>query len=398
MNEADKEKTAFIMHKGLYEFNVMPFGLCNAPGTFQRLMNFVLQDFLGKFVAVYLDDIIIYSRTFEQHIDHIQLVFEALRTATLKIKLKKGFFCFPNIAFLGHIVGRNGISPDPTKVEKIKNFPEPTNLKELRGALGLFSYYRKFVKDFSRIAKPLLILLKKDTSFEWTNKQQNAFDYLKKRLMEAPILQYPDFSKSFLIYTDASGTGLGAVLSQLNDERKECVIAYASRSLNKAECNYRITDQECLAVVWAVKHFEQYLGLLPFKVVTDHSALKFLQTADMPSGKRARWIMYLQQFKFEIVHRPGKENKNADALSRIPEVQCFFTGVENQGGEGSSEENFSENAPEINILEQIEPEDDGYEGESEDNAEKGEFFEEEMEQIRKEMKEIEQLKEQREER
>ena len=398
MNEADKEKTAFITHKGLYEFNVMPFGLCNAPGTFQRLMNFVLQDFLGKFVAVYLDDIIIYSRTFEQHIDHIQLVFEALRTATLKIKLKKGFFCFPNIAFLGHIVGRNGISPDPTKVEKIKNFPEPTNLKELREALGLFSYYRKFVKDFSRIAKPLLILLKKDTSFEWTNKQQNAFDYLKKRLMEAPILQYPDFSKPFLIYTDASGTGLGAVLSQLNDEGKECVIAYASRSLNKAECNYGITDQECLAVVWAVKHFEQYLGLLPFKVVTDHSALKFLQTADMPSGKRARWIMYLQQFKFEIVHRPGKENKNADALSRIPEVQCFFIGVENQGGEGSSEENFSENASEINILEQIEPEDDGYEGESEDNAEKGEFFEEEMEQIRKEMKEIEQLKEQREER
>src|SRR5436309_5336506 len=137
-----------------YEFNVMPFGLCNAPGTFQRLMNFVLQDFLGKFVAVYLDDIIIYSRTFEQHIDHIQLVFEALRTATLKIKLKKGFFCFPNIAFLGHIVGRNSISPDPTKVEKIKNFPEPTNLKELRGALGLFSYYRQFVKDDSRIAKP----------------------------------------------------------------------------------------------------------------------------------------------------------------------------------------------------------------------------------------------------
>src|SRR5436190_19763325 len=166
MNEADKEKTAFITHKGLYEFNVMPFGLCNAPGTFQRLMNFVLQDFLGKFVAVYLDDIIIYSRTFEQHIDHIQLIFEALRTATLKIKLKKGFFCFPNIAFLGYIVGRNGISPDPTKVEKIKNFPEPTNLKELREALGLFSYYRKFVKDFSQIAKPLLILLKKDTSFE----------------------------------------------------------------------------------------------------------------------------------------------------------------------------------------------------------------------------------------
>ena len=141
MKEEDKEKTAFITHKGLYEFNVMPFGLCNAPGTFQRLMNYVLQEYLGKFVAVYLDDIIIFSKTFEQHIDHIHLVFEALRTATLKIKLKKGYFCFPNISFLGHIVGRNGISSDPAKVEKIKNFPEPTNLKELREALGLFSYY-----------------------------------------------------------------------------------------------------------------------------------------------------------------------------------------------------------------------------------------------------------------
>src|SRR5215207_10076645 len=184
--------------------------------------------------------------------------------------------------------------------------------------------------------------------------------------------------------------------------KKECVIAYASRSLNKAECNYGITDQECLAVVWAVKHFKQYLGLLPFKVITDHSALKFLQTADMPSGKRARWIMYLQQFTFEIIHRPGKENKNADALSRIPEAQVFFIGVENEGGEVSNEEsffeNFSETVSENDPLEQMEPEDDGYEGESEDNAEKGEFFEEEMKQIQKEIEEIEQLKEQREKR
>src|SRR2546423_7844841 len=150
--------------------------------------------------------------------------------------------------------------------------------------------------------------------------------------MEASILQYPDFKKPFVLYTDAFRTGIGAVLSQMDEEKRERVIAYASRSLNKAETNYGITDQECLAIVWAVKHFEQYLGLLPFKVVTDHSALKFLQTADMLSEKRARWIMYLQQFKFEIVHKLKKENKNADALSRISEVQCFFTGVENQGG------------------------------------------------------------------
>ena len=179
-------------------------------------------------------------------------------------------------------------------------------------------------------------LLKKETPFEWTDKQQRAFDFLKERLMEAPILQYPDFGKQFILYTDASGTGLGAVLSQKDEEKRERVIAYASRSLNKAERNYGITDKECLAVIWAIKHFEQYLGLLPFQVITDHSALKYLQTAKIPSGRRVRWIMYLQQFEFEITHRPGKENKNADALSRTPEIECNFLGVEILGEENDS--------------------------------------------------------------
>ena len=180
--------------------------------------------------------------------------------------------------------------------------------------------------------------------------------------MEAPILEYPDFSKPFMLFTDASKTGLGAVLSQIGNDNKERIIAYASRSLNKAESNYGITDQECLAIVWAIRHFEQYLGLMPFKVITDHSALKFLQTADMPTGKRARWIMYLQQFNFEIVHRPGKENKNADALSRTLEVTCYFIRVENEGGEGSNQKTFSND--------RLEPETNNeYDGDSEDNNE-----------------------------
>jgi hypothetical protein len=166
MSDQDIEKTTFITHQGLYEFLVMPFGLRCAPSTFQRLMNHVLRKFLGKFVAVYLDDIIIFSTSFEQHIDHVNQVFEALRNATLKIKLKKCFFCFPNLTFLGHIVRRNGISSDPEKIEKIKKFPMPRNVKDVRSILGLFSYYRKFVKDFSKIAKPLLALLKKDMPFK----------------------------------------------------------------------------------------------------------------------------------------------------------------------------------------------------------------------------------------
>ena len=359
--EKDKEKTAFITHKGLYEFNVMPFGLKNAPGTFQRLMNYVLQDYIGKFVAVYLDDIIIYSKTFESHADHIKLVFNALRKAILKIKLKKCYFFFPNIAFLGHIVGHNGISVDPAKVEKIKNFPKPADLTDLWAALGLFLYYRKFVKDFAKIAAPMTALLKKETPFQWTEKQQRAFDFLKSRLMEAPILQYPDFTKKFILYTDASGTGLGAVLSQKDDDNRERVIAYASRSLNKAERNYGITDKECLAVIWAIKHFEQYLGLLPFQVITDHSALKYLQTAKVPTGRRARWIMYLQQFDFEITHRPGKDNKNADALSRVPEIECNFLGVEIQ--------REANEAPSTSF--QIITDETDYDGDSESDEEKG---------------------------
>jgi hypothetical protein len=318
MNKEDIEKTAFATPFGLYEFLVMPFGLSYAPGTFQRLMNRVLQDFLGDFIAVYLDDVIIYSKgSFEQHVDHIRQVFTALRKANLKVKLKKCHFILPNIHFLGHVVGRDGIKPDPEKIDKVKNFPTPTNITELRSALGLFSYYRKFIKDFSRIAKPMLTLLKKDEPFNWDNKQQQAFDRLKDMLIKAPILTYPDFDKSFVIYTDASGIGLGAVLSQIK-EGKEHVIAYASRSLNPAEKNYSVTDQECLAVVWSIKHFQHYLGLKPFTIITDHSALKWLKTAKMPKGRRARWIMELQQYTFEVKHRPGKTNQNADALSRNP--------------------------------------------------------------------------------
>jgi hypothetical protein len=180
---------------------------------------------------------------FEQHLDHIKIIFDALRKAILKIKLKKCYFCFPNIQFLGHIVGRNGISVDPSKVEKIKDFPRPNDIKDVRAALGLFSYYRKFVKDFSKIAAPITALLKKETPFQWSDKQQNAFDFLKECLMKAPILQYPNFEKPFILFIDASGTGLGAVLSQRDEENRERVIAYASRSLNKAERNYGITDQ-----------------------------------------------------------------------------------------------------------------------------------------------------------
>src|SRR2546423_2963821 len=215
MNPEDVEKTAFVTPFGLYEFLVMPFGFSYTPATFQRLMNRVLQEFLDDFVAVYLNDVIIFTKgIFEQHIDHLQQVFEALRVTNLKVKLKKCHFCLLNIHFLGHVVGRDGIKPDPEKIEKVKNYPILTNLTELCATLGLFSYYHKFIKDFSRIAKPMNALLKKDISYVWTKKQQTAFDQLRQMLIQASVLSYSDFTKSFIIYTDTSGIGLGAVLSQ----------------------------------------------------------------------------------------------------------------------------------------------------------------------------------------
>ena len=329
MHPRDVEKTAFITPSGLYEFLVMPFGLNNAPGTFQRLMNWVLKDFIGIFVAVYLDDVIIYTKgALELHMDHIQQVFQAFREANLSIKLKKCQFCYPSLAFLGHIVGQGGIQPDPEKIKKIEDFPVPQTVSQLCAALGLFGYYRKFIKDFSRHAKPLTMLLKKDNPFEWTDKQQQAFERLKQRLMKAPILQYPDFNSPFILYTDASKVGLGAVLSQKKNGQ-EYVVAYASRTTNKNEENYPITDLECLAIVWAIRHFHHYLSR-PFTIVTDHSALKWLQTSKLPKGRRARWIMELQQHNFEIKHRAGKHNNNADALSRMysekdeDEQECYM--------------------------------------------------------------------------
>jgi hypothetical protein len=188
-------------------------------------------------------------------------------------------------------VGRNGLKPDPRKIEKVQNLPVPTKVSELRTVLGLFSYYRKFMKGFSTHAKPLYDLLKKDTNFVWEEKQQKAFDFLKEQLTKAPILQYPDFYKPFILLTDASATGLGAVLSQMNDDGTERVIAYASKSLTGAEVNYCPTDLECLAVVWEIRHFNKYLQLQPFKVVTDHSALKYLKNAKLPNAKRPTCTM-----------------------------------------------------------------------------------------------------------
>jgi hypothetical protein len=213
MNPKDREKTAFVIKGGHYEFNVMPFGLCNAPATFQKTMNKVLEEYIDRFVAVFIDDIIVYSNSFEEHCGHLQMLFYKLRKANLALNKEKCEMFKRELRFLGHKINEYGILPDPQKIEKVQEFPVPKNVRQIKGFLGLASYYRKFIKDFSKIAKPLNNLTKKGIEYDWTKECQNAFETLKGKLTQAPILGYPDFDKMFYLFTDASGIGLEAVLA-----------------------------------------------------------------------------------------------------------------------------------------------------------------------------------------
>jgi hypothetical protein len=243
-------------------------------------------------------------------------------------------FCFNEIEFLGYVIGKNGIKTDEKKIEKVKNYPKPTTITELKGFLGLASYYRRFIEDFSKIAKPLNDLMK-GINYEkgikqkeqnkrisitenWKEKQEESFQTLKEKLCTTPILAYSDFEKEFILYTDALGYALGAVLSQIGNDGKERVIYYASKTLTDAERNYSTTELECYAVVWAIEKFHYYLDGKKFKVITDHHALKWLMTNAL-KGRRARWILRLQPYmnSMEIIYKEGKKHKNADALSRI---------------------------------------------------------------------------------
>ncbi len=295
MNESSKEYTAFTTYDGLYQFKVLPFGLCNAPSTFQRLMESVLRGLNWKICLIYIDDIIIFSKSFEEHLAHIDLVFARLRAANIKLKASKCHFAYPQVTYLGHIVSRHGIQPDPDKVSAVREFPIPKKVKDVRSFLGLANYYRRFIKNFAHIAGPLTALLRKNAKFQWTAQCQNAFDTLKQSLISAPILNFPDFTLPFELYVDASLDGLGMTLGQIQNG-KDVVIAYAGRSLNSAELSYSATEKEALAVIEGIKKFQPYLHGRKFTVHTDHHALKWLMTIKDVTGRLARWSLFIQQF------------------------------------------------------------------------------------------------------
>ena len=321
LDEESKDKTAFTTRDGRFRFTRMPFGLKNAPCAYSKYMKIIFGNF--KFVEVYIDDLTIHSKNFLEHLMHIERVLIKLAEVGLKIKPSKCKWFETEVLLLGHIISGTTVKMDPKKISAIRDRVPPRNVKEVQEFLGICNYYRIFVMNFARIAKPLFNLLKKETPFTWSEDEQNSFERLKNALTSYPILRQPDFERQFVINVDASGYCLGACLCQIGDDGNEYVVHYSSRLLKGAELNYGISEKECLGVVWAIKMFRNYVYGTMFVVVSDHSALIWLMNMSEPTGKFARWITYLQSFTMEIRHRAGSKHSNADALSRPPRIESL---------------------------------------------------------------------------
>ena len=315
--ECDQHKTAFRTRFGHYEFKVLPFGLTSAPATFMRLMNDTLMPYLDKFVIVYLDDICVYSKTPEEHLDHLRKVLTLLRQEKLIGKLTKCEFGISSMEFLGHVVSDQGISTDPEKVKSVQDWPTPQNATDVMRFLGLANFYRRFVKDFSKIAAPLTSLTG-NVPFVWSPAAETSFQSLKTALTTAPILCLPDSSKPFILECDASKFAIGQVLCQ-GEGRDRRVVAFESRKMIPAEVNYPVHDQELLSVVHGLKKWRHYLHGGRVRVITDNWATKFLLTKPELNKRQAGWLDFIQEFNLEIIYRPGKDNTVADALSRRPD-------------------------------------------------------------------------------
>ncbi|KAL2083737.1 hypothetical protein ACEWY4_021510 [Coilia grayii] len=307
MDSMSKAKTAFITSAGLFQFQVMPFGLKNAPATFQR-----------------------------QHFQDLQAVLDKLQGAGLTVNLKKCKFCLSQISYLGHVVTAQGISADPAKTEAISHYPVPRNIKEVQRFLGLNGWYHRFVPGFSQVAEPINALKRKGRMFHWSDRCQEAFDTLKGYLTSPPILGHPDPNYPFVVYTDASDVGLGAVLAQRKGSAIEEVIAYASRSLNRAERNYSTTERECLAVIWALEKWQHYLEPKLFTVVTDHASLQWVLNTTKTDSRLIRWALRLQKFNFAMEYRKGTLNAAPDALSRCPVSSACVLMTSSQSDQGAT--------------------------------------------------------------
>ena len=317
IKEGDEYKTAFRTRYGHYEYLVMPFGLKNAPATFQHFINDVLSDYLDNFVISYIDDILIYSNSLEEHHEHVSKVLEKLLENNLYVKLEKCEFDKSETTFLGYVISKDGLKMDKEKVKAILDWPVPTNVKEVQSFIGLCNYYRLFIKDFAKIANPIHKLTRKNVPFDWGKDQQKAFDTLKHLFTSAPILKHPDSNKPFIVETDASNFAVGAILSQEFDGKLHPV-AFLSKSLTKCQRNYQIYDKELLAIKEALEAWRHYLegARHQFIVYTDHKNLTFPRKPEMLSQRQIHWYEFLSRFDFKLIYRSGKKSGKPDLLSR----------------------------------------------------------------------------------
>ncbi|ODM87732.1 Retrovirus-related Pol polyprotein from transposon 17.6 [Orchesella cincta] len=330
MEEEDKPKTAFICHNGLWHYNRMPMGLCNSPSTFQRAIDEVLGDLKSTICAVYMDDICIFSKSFKEHMEHITLVLTRIMNSGFTIHPNKVQLCRTRFKYLGFIVEDKKCYPNPDKVKCVNEYPTPRKPKDIQKFLGLIGFYRRFVPEFSQHAKPLTTLIRKNIKFEWGPEAEKGFQHLKSALSDYSMVYLPDMNKPFIIQTDASDLGYGAILIQENNGDRH-PIWFASRALKPAETKYSIFEKEIGALVWAINRFRGYIEYTHFTVESDHQAISWLHKIKDPTGRLGRWAMQLQMYDFKVNYRPGACNamKGPDALSRIPETMFCESNLQN---------------------------------------------------------------------
>ena len=318
LDKKSRKKTAFITHRGLFQFNRVCFGLKNAPAYFQRMMNKVLSKFIGKFCYVYIDDLVIYSRSEEEHLNHVEQVLQALAEAKLKLKKSKCSWFQSTITLLGFQISKEGVQSNPEKVEAIRNLTPPRNIKGVRSFLGTVNYFRKLIKNYADIAAPLNILLKKNQKWKWGEDQQKSFDELKSALSNAPVLAFPNPNKPYALYTDASDLALGAVLTQRDNNNNERPIAFISKAFTDAQKRWCTLERESFAILYSLDKLKTYLRGADFEIFTDNKPCVSLTKGAVKNAKLERWAVTIASYGGKITHLPGKKNLLADFLSRFP--------------------------------------------------------------------------------
>ncbi|GJS40718.1 reverse transcriptase domain-containing protein [Tanacetum coccineum] len=312
----DQEKSTFTCPYGMFAYRRMPFGLCNAPGTFQRCMLAIFHDMIEKTIEVFMDDISVFGNLFRNCLSHVDKMLQRCEDTNLCLNWEKSHFMVKEGIVLGHKISKNRIEVDKAKVDVIAKLPHPTTVKGVRSFLGHAGFYRRFIKDFSKISRPMTHLLEKNTSFIFSDECIQAFETLKKKLTESSILIAPDWDLPFELMCDASDFAIGAVLGQRHEKHFR-PIHYASKTMSEAESHYTTTEKEMLAVVYAFEKFRSYLILNKSIVYTDHSALKYLFAKKDSKARLLRWVLLLQEFKFKVIDTKGAENLAADHLSRL---------------------------------------------------------------------------------